>query len=89
MSPEVRRDRSDDHWLARPKTIRLLWAVFILALMVMVVPGFVIHQHQVFGLEASFAFYAWYGFATCVGMAVFAKLLGIFLKREDTYYDAR
>lgn len=75
------------HWLVRPRTIRLLWVIFILILILLLLPDLYIHQHAHFGIEASFGFYAWYGFATCVAMVVVAKLLGIFLKRKDTYYD--
>jgi len=75
------------HWLVRPETIRLLWLVFAGILMLNVVAGFFVHQHDHFGIEATFGFYAWYGFITCVGMVVLAKLLGIFLKRPDDYYQ--
>jgi hypothetical protein len=75
------------HWLVRAKTIRLLWILFIGVLILLLIPDFFIHQHAHFGLEGAFGFYAWYGFATCVAMVVVAKLLGIFLKRKDTYYD--
>ncbi len=75
------------HWLVRPDTIRLLWIGFILILLITVFPDFFIHQHAHFGIESSFGFYAWYGFFTCVAMIVVAKILGIFLKRKDNYYD--
>jgi hypothetical protein len=75
------------HWLVRPDTIRLLWIGFILVLLITVLADFFIHQHAHFSIESSFGFYAWYGFFTCVAMIVVAKILGIFLKRKDTYYD--
>jgi len=75
------------HWLVRPATIRLLWRVFIAVLSVIVLGDLVVHGHPVFGVDTIFGFYAWYGFATCVAMIVFAKALGVFLKRGDTYYD--
>ncbi len=52
-----------------------------------VVPDFFIDQYVHFGVDGTFGFYAWYGFATCVGMVVFAKILSIFLKRSDDYYE--
>jgi hypothetical protein len=75
------------HWLVRPETIRMLWLVFGGILALTAVAGLFIEQYDHFGIEASFAFYAWYGFITCVGMVVLAKLLGIFLKRPDDYYQ--
>ncbi len=78
---------SQQHWLTRPKTIRWLWLIFIVILALTVIPDLVIHQHAVFGIEGSFGFYAWYGFITCVAMVAFSKILGIFLKRPEDYYD--
>jgi hypothetical protein len=75
-------------WLLRKENIRTLWMIFIAILIVTVVAGFFVHKHESFGIEDSYGFFAWYGFITCVGMVVFAKLLGLFLKRPENYYDA-
>jgi RsiW-degrading membrane proteinase PrsW (M82 family) len=77
----------NQHWLLRKENIRKLWIIFIVILIVTVVAGFFVHQHDHFGIEDSVGFFAWYGFITCVGMVVFAKLLGVFLKRPEDYYD--
>jgi len=76
-----------DHWLARPETIRRLWIGFIAVLAVLVALDLVVDHHPHFTLEAIFGFGAWFGFLSCVGLIVFAKALGFFLKRPDTYYD--
>lgn len=76
-----------DHWLVRPATIRLLWVVFIAVLVLTVLGDLVVEHHPHFGFDASFGFGAWFGFASCVALIAFAKLLGQFLKRPDTYYD--
>lgn len=81
MSEENKR------WLLRKENIRTLWIIFIAILLVTVVAGFFVHQHESFGIEDSFGFFAWYGFITCVGMVIFAKLLGFILKRPENYYD--
>jgi sterol desaturase/sphingolipid hydroxylase (fatty acid hydroxylase superfamily) len=78
---------SDNHWLVRAKTIRLLWVLFIAILVVTVLAEFLIHKHEYFGLDGSFGFSAWYGFITCVAMVAGAKLLGYVLKRKEDYYD--
>ena len=75
------------HWLVRRRSIRMLWIVFVVVLAVVAVGDVVVHGHPYFELDGTFAFYAWYGLLTCVGMILFAKALGTFLKREDTYYD--
>jgi fumarate reductase subunit D len=78
----------NQHWLLRKENIRKLWIVFIVILALTVAAGFFVHQHESFGIEGSVGFFAWYGFITCIGMVVFAKLLGVFLKRPEDYYDA-
>lgn len=75
------------NWLERPGTIRMLWGVFIAILAATVVAEFFVQPHGYFGLDGTFGFNAWYGFATCVAMIVIAKALGVLLKRPDTYYD--
>jgi len=75
------------HWLVRPGTIRLLWAVFLSVLALTVLASLITDVHAWFWLDGTFAFNAWYGFATCIGMVVFAKLIGRLLHRKDTYYD--
>jgi hypothetical protein len=80
--------QSDDHWLVRPETIRLLWYVGIAILAVTVLCDLVIEHHPHFGIDGTFGFAAWYGFISCVILVAFAKGLGAFLKRPDTYYEA-
>jgi hypothetical protein len=69
------------------RVARILWAAFIAVLVVTVAGGLFIHPHGMGGIEESFGFGAWYGFATCVAMIVVARLIGAVLKRPDTYYD--
>ncbi|RLA36287.1 MAG: hypothetical protein DRR03_04330 [Gammaproteobacteria bacterium] len=75
------------HWLARPRTIRWIWIAFAGVLLLTLIPSLFIEQHEHFGLEGSFGFYAWFGLVTCAAMVVGAKVLGMFLKRPDDYYD--
>ena len=77
------------HWLLRPETIRKLWFTFYLILAITLLAGLFIHPHAYFGIDGSFGFYAWYGFITCVAMVLFAKLLGLFLKRPEDYYSSQ
>ncbi|MEZ5536740.1 MAG: hypothetical protein R3F02_14075 [Thiolinea sp.] len=82
----------DKHWLYRKENLPKLWIALIVLLVVSLLPEFFIHHHPHFGdgmtrIDVSWGFFAWYGFVTCAAMVVGAKLLGIFLKRKDTYYD--
>jgi hypothetical protein len=76
-----------DHWLTRPETIRRLWIVFIVVLTATVLADLAVEHHPMFGIDGTFGFGAWYGFASCVALIVFAKALGVVLKRPDSYYD--
>lgn len=78
-----------DHWLVRPTTIRMLWVVFLGVLAATVAADLFVDSHAVFGIDGTFGFAAWYGFASCVILVGGAKLLGFVLKRSDTYYEGR
>jgi len=75
------------HWLVRPNTIRLLWRYGITILVILVFADFFMEPHPYFGIDGSFGFFSWFGLVTCMAMVVFAKGLGVVLKRKDTYYD--
>ena len=77
----------DDHWLVRATSIRRLWIAFIAMLAATVLADLAVEHHSYFGLDGTFGFGAWFGFASCVVLIVFAKALGALLKRPDTYYD--
>ena len=81
------RPPGDDHWLARPATIRRLWLLLIVILVATVAVQLVFPEKGKFGIDGWFGFAAGFGFLACVAMVVFAKGLGVFLKRKDTYYD--
>ena len=75
------------HWLERAGTIRLLWIIFLCILALTLLANLFTEVHGWFGPDGTFAFNAWYGFLSCIGMIVFAKLLGRLLHRKDSYYD--
>lgn len=78
---------SDDHWMARPQNIRLLWRSFLAILAAIVLLDLVVEHHAHFGIDGTFGFAAWFGFLSCVALIVLAKALGTVLKRPDRYYD--
>lgn len=75
------------HWLTRPQTIRKLWRFFIAVLAAVVLAELLVPHKTRFALEGIFGFYALFGFLACAVLIVFAKAVGVFLKRPDTYYD--
>jgi Na+/H+-dicarboxylate symporter len=76
-----------EHWLTRPRTLRRLWAAFIAVLALTVLAGLAVDTHPHFGVERLFGFNAVYGFLACAALILLAKVLGLLLKRRDTYYD--
>lgn len=88
MNPHHKKDPRNLHWLVRPGTIKILWAVGVASLAGLTLLSLLGEHHEPkFGIEGTPAFYSWYGFATCLGMVVFAKVLGVLLSKKDTYYD--
>jgi len=80
-------EATDKHWLVRPRTIKIMWRVGLAILAVITVGDVAVGGYAGFGIDGSFAFYSWYGLATCVTMVLFSKILGAVLKRRDDYYD--
>jgi hypothetical protein len=76
----------DDAWLARPSTIRLLWRVFTVMLVLVVAAQLVFPVKGKFGVDGWLGFGAVFGFLSCLAMVLFAKALGSVLKRDENYY---
>ena len=83
----MNESQHDDHWLARPQTIKLLWRVFIAVLALLVVAQAFVYVKGYFKVDAWFGFGAVFGFLSCLAMVLFAKGLGYALKRDEDYYD--
>jgi predicted anti-sigma-YlaC factor YlaD len=76
------------HWLDEPRNVKRLWRGFLVLLVLTVLTEFAVVLHPYFEVEAIFGFYATFGFLACAVMIVAAKVLGLVLKRPDTYYRA-
>lgn len=76
----------DDHWLARPTTVKRLWQAFMIVLAVTVLLQFRVSIEGAFPLEGTFGFAAAFGFASCIAMVILARVLGWLLKRPEDYY---
>ncbi len=79
--------RGDNHWLTRPATIKLLWRISSIALVLLVLTDLAVEKHAHFGIDELPGFSAWFGFAACVVLVLTSKAIGVLLKRPDTYYD--
>jgi len=74
-------------WGRRSGGFRFWWIGFGVLLLLSLLPDCFIHHHAHFGFEDYFGFYAGYGFGVGIALVVIAKVMGIFLRRKDTYYD--
>ncbi len=78
-----------EHRLASPQSIKLLWRVFIAVLVLAVAAEFFVAHEPYFGIDGVFGFNAWFGFLACGALILFARGLGLLLKRPDDYYEGR
>lgn len=78
-----------DHWLARPRTIRLLRRASITVLALTVAAELVFEHEPQFAIERAFGFNAWYGLLACAALILCSRGMGAFLKRPDDYYGER
>lgn len=76
------------HWLQKPSTTRKLWVLFAVLLAASVLAQSLVHHHAYFGVDGWFGFNAVFGLVSCVAMVLFAKVLGMILKRAEDYYQA-
>jgi len=64
-----------------------MWKIFIAVLAATVAVQLFIESHPHFAVERLFAWNALYGFLACGALILFARALGLLLKRRDDYYD--
>ena len=82
-------DPDSGHFLTRPRTIRGLWWAFSALLALTVLAQLVFYVKGYFLVDGWFGFGAIFGFLSCLLMVLFAKGLGLFLKRPNDYYRER
>lgn len=84
-TPDMNNGRK--YWLDEPKNVKkVIAAVFVVCALLFVADAFY-HKHAHFAVEEWFGFYAIYGFVMCVGLVLAAKLMRVFLMRDEEYYD--
>jgi len=78
--------KQQDAWLVRPSSIKTLWRFFWAILILTVLAQLVIKVKGSFGFDSWIGFGAVFGFISCLLMVLFAKALGMLLKRDQEYY---
>lgn len=71
----------------RPDVIRKLWILLYIVCGLTVLAEVFVHRHPHFGFDGFFGFNAVLGFVSCAVLILFAKLVALFLKSREDYYD--
>lgn len=71
----------------QPKTKKMLWILLWGICILSVILQLFVHTESHFEEVDFFGFYAVLGFVSCAVCIVVAKLLGLFLKKKEDYYD--
>ena len=82
MQPKKEFDYFD-----RPDVIRKLWILLYIVCGLTVVGELFAHRHPHFGFDSFFGFSAVLGFVSCAALILFSKLVAMFLKAREDYYD--
>jgi hypothetical protein len=74
-------------WLDDKANVRkIIIALFVVCTALFFADAFY-EKHPVHWLEETFGFHALYGFVMCVGLVLGAKVMRVFLMRDEDYYD--
>ncbi len=74
-------------WFDKKSNLILFLRIFYASLVVLLVVDLFIDKHTVFGFDGAPSFSAVYGFISCVLLVLLAKVLRIFIMRDEDYYD--
>ncbi len=71
-----------------PGAVRAFWVVSVVILLLLAFADLFVHHHAHFGIDGTPGFYSLYGLGACIVMVIVSKfVVGLVLKRKDTYYD--
>ena len=71
----------------KPENVKKFLGFFYAVLVLLLIIDLFIHKHSAFAWDGAPAFFAVYGFISCVLLIFIAKLLRICIKRDEDYYD--
>ena len=71
-----------------PRVVHAIWRWSLPLLLLLAAADLLVDHHGHFGYDGLPGFYSVYGLLACIVMVVFSKkVVALFLKRNDTYYD--
>ena len=71
----------------KPRNVKRFLLVFYICLIVLLLIDPFIDKHGEFDWENMPAFFAAYGFVSCVLLIFIAKIMRFWIKRDENYYD--
>lgn len=76
-----------DKKLFAPHAVRYMWIGFVAILVLLVVAELAVARHPHFEFDSVFGFNALFGFFGGLAILIGSKMIGVFLKQPDTFYD--
>ena len=83
----MQEQKKENTWFDKPANIKKIIAALCVVCALLMVADFFYHKHPYFAAESLFGFYAFYGFVMCVLLVLAAKVMRVFLMRDEDYYD--
>jgi hypothetical protein len=81
----VSQDPRQKPWIYRNVRV-IYYGVWVVCLLVGLA-DFLYHKHVHYEVEELPNFFGFYGFVGCVGLVLAAKVLRVFVMRDEDYYD--
>jgi hypothetical protein len=87
MMEEKGGTKRDRDGVGKAMNTKRLPGVFVLLLTILVIIDFFVHRHGHLPLENLPEFFPIYGFVSVVLMAIVTRLLRLFIKKDESYYE--
>ena len=75
------------YWLDDPRVVKGIICFVFVVCGLLVLADLFYDKRGHFDFEQWFGFYGFFGFAAFVGLVLVAKMMRVFVKREEDYYD--
>lgn len=80
-------NREKRGWFDKKENLILFLRIFYASLAVLLVLDISVEKHPFFGFDGVLNFSAAYGFISCVFLVLIARVLRMFMMKDEDYYD--